>query len=316
VLAFDNISKLKPELADALCRLATGSEIGGRALYSDYEQATFCASRPIVLNGVPDLASRGDLADRAIIVRLDPLEERLTERDLWCEINAALGQAFGALLDALAIGLRRIDAMPTPQTRMADWARLVVAAEPALPWEPGAFLATLSKNVAHASAALVAGDLVATTVSAFVDDYPDGWQGTMAQLFEVLRTRISQDAQRGGDWPGSARWFGDRLRRAAPALRAAGVDVRDKLTNRGTMVHIRKIGSLASLASPVSLNGQKPSADSLPANGASDPSEASEAIAQMYEVEGHRRHEEEPDLPAFLDRRPKDGEDDEDEWEH
>jgi hypothetical protein len=307
VLAFDNISRLKPELADALCRLATGSEIGGRALYSDHEQASFCASRPIVLNGVPDLATRGDLADRSIVVRLDPIEERLTEQDLWREIDAVLGQAFGALLDALAVGLARLDDIPTPRARMADWARLVVAAEPALPWKAGTFLAALGQNVVCASAALVSGDLVAARVSAFVDDHPEGWQGTMGALFEILGATISQDTRRGGDWPGSARWFGDRLRRAAPALRAAGVDVRDKLTNRGTTVHIRKI---ASLASPASLKGQKPPADSFPANGVSDPSEASEAIPQVYEVGGH---EEEPDLPAFLDRRPRD---DEARWEH
>jgi hypothetical protein len=306
VLAFDNISALKPDLADALCRIATGSELGGRMLYSDHEQATFCASRPVVLNGIPDLASRGDLASRSIIVRLDPLEELLTERDLWREVDAVLGQAFGALLDALAVALARLDDTPTPRARMADWARLVVAAEPALPWKPGTFLTALRQNVAHASAALVAGDLVAATVSAFADDHPDGWRGTMAQLFEILGTTISQDTRRGGDWPGSARWFGDRLRRAAPALRAAGVDIRDKPTNKGTIVHIEKLASLASL------DGRKPPAASLPANGAGDPSEASEAISQVCEVRGHRRHEEEPDLPAFLDRRPKD----EDQWEH
>ena len=61
-LSFDNISRLRPELADSLCRLATGSEIGGRSLYTDHDTATFAACRPLILNGIPDLAARGDLA--------------------------------------------------------------------------------------------------------------------------------------------------------------------------------------------------------------------------------------------------------------
>ena len=41
VLSFDNLSSIRAELADSLCRLATGSEIGGRALYSDHDTASF-----------------------------------------------------------------------------------------------------------------------------------------------------------------------------------------------------------------------------------------------------------------------------------
>ena len=82
VLAFDNISSLSSDLADSLCRLATGSEIGGRALFTDHDTATFSACRPIILNGIPDLAARGDLAERAITLRLGKLSTLITERDV------------------------------------------------------------------------------------------------------------------------------------------------------------------------------------------------------------------------------------------
>ena len=83
VLAFDNLSGISAELADSLCRLATGSEIGGRALYSNHDTATFAACRPLIINGIPDLAARGDLADRAIVISLGPLDGRMTEREWW-----------------------------------------------------------------------------------------------------------------------------------------------------------------------------------------------------------------------------------------
>ncbi len=60
VLAYDNLSSVRAELADSLCRLATGSEIGGRALSSDHDTATFAACRPLVLNGIPDARGRAN----------------------------------------------------------------------------------------------------------------------------------------------------------------------------------------------------------------------------------------------------------------
>ena len=134
VLAFDNFSGIRADLADSLCRLATGSEIGGRALYSDHETATFSASRPLILNGIPDLAARGDLADRALVLRLEAPSRRITERDWSSEVERVLPAAFACLLDGLGAGLRHLAGTATPDIRMADFARFVVAAEPILPW--------------------------------------------------------------------------------------------------------------------------------------------------------------------------------------
>src|SRR4029079_8870049 len=120
VLSFDNLSSVRAELADSLCRLATGSEIGGRALYSDHDTASFAACRPIVLNGIPDLAARGDLADRAIVLRLAALPGRMTGEDCGTPLDAVLPATFAALLEALSTGLRELDRTRTPNLRMAD----------------------------------------------------------------------------------------------------------------------------------------------------------------------------------------------------
>jgi hypothetical protein len=147
--------------------LATGSEIGGRALYSNHDTASFSASRPLVLNGIPDLTARGDLADRSIMLRLESPQRRRIERDWRSAVEHVLPAVFGALLDALAIGLARLDQTPTPDVRMADFARYVVAAEPALPWPPGEFIAAYQRNRERALAGVVEGDLVASAVRQF-----------------------------------------------------------------------------------------------------------------------------------------------------
>ena len=68
VLTFDNLSQIEPWFSDALCCLATGALIEARTLYSNFDLSTFAARRPIMLNGIPNVAEHGDLADRSLRV--------------------------------------------------------------------------------------------------------------------------------------------------------------------------------------------------------------------------------------------------------
>src|ERR1019366_9202898 len=54
LLAFDNVSALSIQMSDALCRLSTG---GG--------------ARPVILNGIDEVVTRPDLADRCLLVTCD-----------------------------------------------------------------------------------------------------------------------------------------------------------------------------------------------------------------------------------------------------
>jgi putative DNA primase/helicase len=273
VLSFDNLSGLRADLADSLCRLSTGSEIGGRALYSDHDMASFSACRPLIINGIPDLAARGDLADRSIVLRLAALPRRMTERDWRAAVDAVLSTTFAALLDALSLGLRALNATPTPNLRMADFARFVIAAEPALPWRPGAFSAAYERSRLDATVTLAEGDSVASALRIFMEDQRPNWTGLVSNLYSTLSDLASFGAQRPSDWPGNARWFGDRLRRSAPTLRALGIDCQERRIAGGTRVTLSWIAPLAT---------------STTANGASVATEPMSASHQA-EVDVHTR---------------------------
>jgi len=77
VLAFDNLSHLSGWISDTLCRLATGGGFAVRQLYTDQDEILFNASRPVILNGIEDVVTRPDLADRAIFLTLEPIPEEL-----------------------------------------------------------------------------------------------------------------------------------------------------------------------------------------------------------------------------------------------
>jgi len=85
VLAFDNVSGLPAWISDTLCRLATGGGFAVRQLYSDQDEVLFNAARPVMLNGIEDIVTRPDLADRALFIALEPIPEnrRRSEQELW-----------------------------------------------------------------------------------------------------------------------------------------------------------------------------------------------------------------------------------------
>jgi hypothetical protein len=123
VLAFDNVSGLPAWISDTLCRLATGGGFAVRQLYSDQDEVLFDAARPVILNGIEDIVTRPDLADRAIFLTLEPISEdrRRPEQELWAAFEAERPRILGVLLDAVAKGLAelprtKLDKLP----RMAD----------------------------------------------------------------------------------------------------------------------------------------------------------------------------------------------------
>ena len=66
ILAFDNLSGLPAWLSDTLCRLTSGVAFSTRRLFTDQDEILLPAARPIILNGIEDIITRPDLADRAL----------------------------------------------------------------------------------------------------------------------------------------------------------------------------------------------------------------------------------------------------------
>lgn len=224
VLVFDNLSRVDLELSDAFCRLATGAELGGRALYTDTDLATFVAVRPMVLNGIPDLANRGDLASRTLAVTLPRLRTRRDEADFWADFERDAPALFGAALDALVVGLANLPTTTTPQHRMADFAKLACAAAPALGMDAESMCRALDDNADHQAETLVEGDKVAVILRDIAETH-GRWRGTATELLSVLNERVDEGAGRSRAWPSTAKLLSERVMRLAPALRTVGVDV-------------------------------------------------------------------------------------------
>jgi hypothetical protein len=126
MLAFDNLSHLPPWLSDALCRLATGGGFGTRALFTNQEEALFDAQRPVLLTGIDEVVTRGDLLDRSLLVYLPeiPDKNRRPEDEFWQDFAVVRPRILGALLDAVSAALHRLPTVQaSPLPRMADFAK-------------------------------------------------------------------------------------------------------------------------------------------------------------------------------------------------
>src|SRR5258705_2889402 len=124
LLAFDNLSNLPAWLSDALCRLASAGSFAVRQLYTDDDEVLFQAARPLLVNGIEDVITRPDLADRAIFLTLPPVADarRQSERELCRQFDLARPPILGALLDFAVHGLRALPRISLDRLpRMADF---------------------------------------------------------------------------------------------------------------------------------------------------------------------------------------------------
>ena len=229
VIAYDNLSGIPHWLSDSLCRLATGGGFSTRELYTDSEEIFFEAMRPVILNGINQLAERADLADRALVLNLPriPDSDRRDEAHLYAEFEQSLPKILGAIFTAISVALRRIGQIDLARKpRMADFAMWASAAEPALGFADGSFMETYDGNRAEAVQDLLESDPVAASICSLLDAL-DGehWEGSCKEMMARLEPYVAEGTKRSRAWPQSPRGLSGRLRRLATVMRESGIEI-------------------------------------------------------------------------------------------
>jgi hypothetical protein len=236
ILAMDNLSTLPEWLSDTLCRLATGGGFKTRKLFTGREQEIFKGKRPTIMNGISDVATKTDILSRALLVDLPVIKEseRKYLEELWAEFHKHQPAIMGALYDAMAVGLQRIDAVDLDgyMTRMPDFDRWAVATEEALGMEAGNFIKARSGSMENATETALEVEPIWRALYELATDHEPGdtWQGTMKDLLRELNAAEHDEAlKRSKDWPKTERKLSDIVKRIKPALLELGIHV-DKLT--------------------------------------------------------------------------------------
>lgn len=249
VLAFDNLSHIKGWFSDALCRLSTGGGFATRALFTNGDETIFEAKRPIIVNGIEDLANKSDLLDRAVCIRMlaIPEDKRLTEDALNARFIAAQPAILGAFLTAASAALKNFNNTKLEKPpRMADFALWVVAGEHELGLKSGEFLRAYHSNRKESDQQAIDANPVGVAVVELMSNR-GYWSGSATQLLTDLKAPNSEMGY-AKSWPKSASKLTGTLRRLCPNFRRLGIDISFNHA-KTRIVTINKTGNQSSQAS-------------------------------------------------------------------
>lgn len=244
VVAFDNVSQLAHWLSDAFCRLSTGGGLGKRQLYTDADEFVLDAQRPVVLNAITEIATRGDLLDRAINLEQPTISEtsRRSETEFWRDFETIRPLILGALFDAVAAALANEEAVSLERLpRMADPTRWISAAEPALCWQSGTFTRAYAANRHEGHALALEVSPIAEPLAKLTSK--GSWQGTAGQLLAKLAEIAGAEVTNAREWPKNPRALTEAIKRLAPSLRAMGIEWERPARTGGARRHVlRNVG--------------------------------------------------------------------------
>jgi hypothetical protein len=234
ICAFDNLSIVPNSLSDGFCRISTGGSLATRTLYSDDEETIFTAKRPIILNGIGDIASRSDLLDRALLVKLEaiPKDRRKTEREFWAEFERERTSIFSALVSAVSFALKNIESTTLPELpRMADFALWATAAETGLGLEKNVFMAAYTQNREEAHSIVLEDSILAEVLQEFcAANATDGIYSRPSVLLKDLLSELKDKAgeKRSADkqFPKSPKGLRNQLERINPNFREIGIFIK------------------------------------------------------------------------------------------
>ena len=241
LLRFDNVSQLKQAMSDAICRLSTEGEIRLRKLFTNTQEVILKAKRPSFFNGISEFAYQNDLLDRAISFYLSTISaaDRLPESEIRARWEAAKPRILGAFYDTMVEALKNIDHVKLgPLPRMADFARWVVAAEPACPWENGRFLKAYENNRLEMVDMALEADPVAEAVLKLLSGLDD-WEGTASELLNYLKGKYKEISEK-PEWPKSPITLSNRLMRLEGFLATKGITIEKKRTPDKRLIILRK----------------------------------------------------------------------------
>lgn len=246
LIDLDNLSSVPGWLSDMLCILSTGGTTSKRKLWTDDARKVITLQRPVILTGITDLATRGDLLDRSIVIELEPIVTRLTKAEVDAAWLRIAGQVLGILCDGLVAFLQNGPAQLAVKPRLADFYALAEAGIEACGFPAGSVIAGYEETQRERQLKTLEGRLYTTLQDlldpdAMPDTGDEGnpplpeWHGRWEDLLveAVSRARSHEIGRLPRDGSGVEAWY----RRHAQALRMAGIyaERRGARTARGQL---------------------------------------------------------------------------------
>lgn len=229
-LYLDNLSYLRDEVSDALCRLATGIGFTKRKLFTNDEDILFNQKAAVGITGINLVAQRADLLDRCLILSFEriPEDKRIDEEEFWKRFNDEKPYILGAIFTALSQVLKIIPTFKlSKKPRMADYAKYAAASAIALGQSAEDFLNAFTENIGRQNQAAIESSPTAQSILQFMSLQPE-WSGSSSDLHKELKQIVDKaNLQLGGSdgFPKSSNWLWKRIMQVRPNLNSLGIKV-------------------------------------------------------------------------------------------
>jgi len=239
LLAYDNISTIPDWLSDGLCMLSTAGAIARHASFTDSERRIIHAQRPLILSGIEEFVTRGDLRDApssstcrrslpatAAARSSSGSRSTRTTRGSWEPCSTSSCGACASCRQSL-----------TELPRMADFAVFAEAIGRSQGLPVNTVLSDYNENRHEAAMTNLEDSPVADILIENGRDL-SRWTGTPSRLLDLLATLAGPKAAASPRWPKSAACLTLELRRIALLLRSHGIIVRLHRRHKGRVVSI------------------------------------------------------------------------------
>ena len=218
VLAYDNLSGLKKDMSDSLCKLATGLTVMKRALYTKHGLNQYTVTRPLILNGIPDIVEKGDLARRVMAIYLDdsPFKDPKTIKNIIQNFEKDKAKILGGIFNVLVHCYRNHENVNLGEISgfksVAEW---VEGGAEALGWEKGYFLDVYNNNRIASATNVIDVDPFAKALIEVISE-KKMFEGTYDEFIQMCYTVKNYNRK---IFPPNVKWLLDNLRRLKPALK-------------------------------------------------------------------------------------------------
>lgn len=245
VIGFDNVSSIKPETSDMLCRIASGIAVSGQRLNTQLGECVIHIKSLIALSGVSTGTAGSDVLDRALRVEAPMLRGKNMRlaAEVEEEFNRYHPLILGSLLKVVQYGLQNKVTLP-PSLRggkLPDFAEWIYRCAPALEKSPEKWVKAILANQKRVKLDVLSTDSVAEVLFNLLDSNGGKWVGRSMELFKAFNEIADTKAIKAGARPTSARALTDRLKKMVPSLYAAGVTFsRSKPTKTGTYLTLAR----------------------------------------------------------------------------
>jgi hypothetical protein len=243
LLTYDNLSGISNETSDTLCVVSSGAGFAARTLYTNLGRTAFEFKRPVVLNGIDNIARRNDFASRSLLLYFEKVKQRYTLEKVEAGVRAIVPGILGQLYSAVGRALREYQttSIAGHEHRLSDFVRWSLAGLPALGITADQFGSAMGANENAVGQSVIENDIVAQYIEIFMSQRKEPYAGPAAQLFELLEGITPMAIKRSNGWPTSPVSLGLRLMRAAGVLATHGIKVEKEHKRTGTFYKVEKI---------------------------------------------------------------------------